>query len=77
MTVTGSNVGATPESWETYTLDGVSPQSIWYYTVSTIDGDMKVTLAGSRFDTGLFVFELPSSGSSTLLSLVRSNFHEV
>ena len=66
----GSTIGATPESWESYTLDGRSPQSIWYSFVAPVDGDVFVTLQGSSFDTALFLFEVsPADGSPVPVSV--------
>jgi hypothetical protein len=57
VTVTGSNRGASRESWETKSYAGSSPShSIWYKWSAPVNGPVAVDTSGSDFDTVLAVY---------------------
>lgn len=57
LTVTGSNRGASRESWETTNYAGSSPShSVWYKWSAPVNGPVAVDTSGSDFDTVLAVY---------------------
>ena len=68
--ITGSNLGATPEPGEPFHAGFASGPSVWYKWVAPQDGEVQMDTIGSSFDTVLGVY---TGASVSTLSQIAAN----